>query len=109
MKIHHVAGVLLVIASLVAGTADAKDEYSFKVHNTSGSAIKKLLVSEDGKEWGFFEIGDGIEAGASVTLVWDESTNKEDCKQHFKAVFADGEESEPVIFDFCEEDLELEF
>jgi hypothetical protein len=44
-----------------------------------------------------------------VELVWNESTDTENCEQTFKAVFADGEESEPVEFDFCEKGLVLEF
>jgi len=33
----------------------------------------------------------------------------ENCEQIFQAVFADGEESEPIAFDFCEKNLVLEF
>ena len=95
----------LTSASLFA----AESEYSFKVHNTTKQTIKKILVSEDGKEFGEFEIGKGIKAGATVELVWDASTNGESCHQYFKAVFSDGEESEASKFDFCEEDLTLEF
>ncbi len=84
-------------------------EYSFKVTNRTRVAIKKLYASEDGEKYGFFDIGSGIGAGKSVTLVWDKSTDEGNCEQYFKAVFADGEESEPVIFDFCEDDLELVF
>jgi len=62
-----------------------------------------------GEEYGYFNIGNGIPAGKTVTLVWDSSTNGEDCHQYFKAVFANGEESEPQQFDFCEEDVALEF
>ncbi len=101
--------LIAAIALAAASLAVQAEEYSFKVHNTAGSDIKQLLVSEDGQEWGHFDIGSGIAAGASETLVWDESTNDEDCKQYFKVVFADGEESDSVIFDFCEEGLELEF
>jgi len=84
-------------------------EYSFKVHNTTKFTIKKLLASEDGKEYGFFDIGKGIKPGETTTLEWDKSTDDGKCKQWFKAVFADGEESEAVQFDFCEDDLTLEF
>jgi hypothetical protein len=41
--------------------------------------------------------------------VWDSSTNGEDCEQYFKAVFANKEESEAQKFDFCEDDVTLEF
>ena len=85
----------------------AKPEYSFKVHNKTEHTIKKLLASEDGKTFGFFNIGKGIGPGQKVTLVWDKSTDNGNCEQYFKAVFDNGEESEVVEFDFCEEDLEL--
>ena len=94
-----------------AGTFAAADDeqYSFKVHNTTDGKITKLLASEDGKSYGSFDIGKGIPSGETVTLNWDKSTNEKGCKWYFKAVFADGEESQAKKFDFCEEDLELEF
>lgn len=101
--------VALILMSFSAGNAQTDSEFSFKVYNRTKSAIKKLLVSEDGKNYGYFDIGKGIAAGASATLVWDKSTDEENCVQYFKAVFADKSESAPVKFDFCEEDLELEF
>lgn len=85
------------------------EEYKFKVHNNTNMKIAKILVSEDGEEYGFFDIGAGIAPGKTATLVWDQSTNGEDCEQYFKAVFANGEESEPQKFDFCEEGVTLEF
>ena len=110
MKIYkHLSSLIAVVILSLATMAAQAEEYSFKVNNTTNSKIVKLLVSEDGEEWGYFDIGIGIPAGASDTLVWDQSTNDEECKQYFKAEFADGEESEEVIFNFCEEDLELEF
>lgn len=93
---------------LMSFTAFA-DEYSFKVANNTDTKITKILVSEDGDEYGFFNIGGGIAAGKTVTLVWDSSTNGESCEQYFKAVFANGQESEPQKFDFCEEEVALEF
>ncbi len=98
---------VLVCAS--AGFAQSDDSYTFKVHNNTNMAIKQILVSEDGDEYKYFEIGAGIGIGKTVTLVWDESTDDESCTQYFKAVFSNGEVSEPVIFDFCEEGLVLEF
>jgi hypothetical protein len=98
----------LLLSTFIAGGAFA-DEFKFKVHNNSGQAIKKLLVSEDGKTFGKFDIGSGIKAGATVELVWDQSTNSEACEQTFKVVFADGEESDAAEFNFCEDDLTLEF
>ena len=98
----------MVLSSVAAVNLMAED-LSFTVTNTTDSAIKKILVSEDGKKWGYFDIGAGIGVKQQVTLVWGAHTNNEDCKEHIKAVFADGSESEPVIFDFCEKNLELEF
>ena len=84
-------------------------DYSFKVHNTTDDTITKLLASEDGETYGNFDIGSGIEAGKTMTLVWDKSTDSGKCHQWFKAVFSDGDESEAKQFDFCEKDLTLEF
>ena len=106
--------VFAVIMSVTAvglsmAQVQAAEEYSFKVHNTTKVTITKILVSQDKKEWGEFEIGKGIKAGEEVALGWDDSTNDEECKQWVKAVFSDKSESEPSKFDFCEKDLELEF
>ena len=107
------AAVFLCVCALLAFAAISlhatEDSYSFRVHNTTKHTITKLLASDDGKDYGDFDIGDGIPPGKTVTLVWDESTDDENCKQWFKAVYDDGEESEAVKFDFCEEDLVLEF
>jgi hypothetical protein len=111
MKIKKVAGLLMAAGLLVvtAMSVQAEEGYSFKAHNTTKVAIKQMLVSEDGKKWGGFDIGSGIAAGETVTLVWDSSTDNSGCKWFVKAVFADGEEGEPTTFDFCEKGLELEF
>lgn len=100
--------VAIAVAILLAIPAFA-DEYSFKVTNNTDTKITKILVSEDGEEYGYFDIGKGIAPGKTVTLVWDSSTNGESCEQYFKAVFANGEESEAQVFDFCESDVALEF
>jgi len=71
--------------------------------------MTKLLVSEDKKDWGYFDIGKGIAPGESEKLVWDSSSNDEGCDQYVKAAYADGSESEEAKFNFCEADLELEF
>ena len=84
-------------------------DYSFKVKNTTEEKITKILVSEDGDKYGFFDIGAGIKPGETVTLVWDKSTNSSSCHQWFKAVWESGKEGQPVKFDFCEKDLQLEF
>ena len=111
MKIKKLTGLLLATGLLVASamTAQAAEGYSFVAKNTTKVGIKQMLVSQDGKTWGGFDIGSGIGAGESVTLVWDASTDNQACKQFVKAVFADGEEGAPVKFDFCEKGLELEF
>ena len=93
---------------MAAGIASA-DEFSFKIINGTDSTIRKILVSENGRQYGFFDIGRGVKPGATVELVWDSSTDGEACEQYVKAVFADGSESEAAVFDFCEEDLVLEF
>lgn len=88
----------------------ADDEYSFKVHNTTKDKITKLLASEDGDEYGSFDVGRaGIAPGQTMTLKWDKSTNNTNCHWFIKAVFEDGSETKAKKFDFCEEDLELEF
>lgn len=100
-----VALAMMATASLTA----AESDYKFKVKNTTKETITKLLASTDGKSYGNFDIGKGIKPGESMTLVWDKKTDNSDCEWFFKAVFEDGEESEAESFDFCEEDLELEF
>jgi hypothetical protein len=102
-------GCALLVTTFVPPVAFAADEYSFKVKNTTKELITKILVSEDGKEYGFFDIGKGIKPGETMTLVWDKSTNSGSCHQWFKAVWESGEEGKPVRFDFCEKDLQLEF
>lgn len=109
MKISNVVRTVLAATILLASVTVSADEYSFKVINGTRSTIKKLLVSEDGETYGYFDIGSGIKARQTVELVWDSSTNSESCEQYVKAVFADGSESEAAMFDFCEEDLVLEF
>lgn len=99
----------LVLASFAVGYANTSQDYSFKIHNNTKHRITKVLVSEDGKKWGQFDVGDGIAAGDTEEMVWDKSTNGESCHQWFKAVFDNGEDSEAVKFDFCEKGLVLEF
>jgi hypothetical protein len=111
MKNTKFTGLLVAagFSLLTTMSALAAGSYSFVAHNTTRVAIKQMLVSEDGESWGHFKIGKGIAPGKSATLVWDKSTNSSGCDWFVKAVFADGEEGEPVEFDFCEEGLELEF
>lgn len=98
-----------LVSGVMAPTLAWSSDFSFKVHNSTDSRITKVLVSENRKSWGFFDVGRGIQPGATMNLVWDKSTNNEACKQWVKAVFADGTEAKPAKFDFCEEDLEIEF
>lgn len=115
MRVNSKFGKLVMLAtaltmlSFTASFAHSNVDYKFKVHNNTKQAIKKIEVSEDGKNWGEFDIGSGINAGATDTLVWDKSTDNEDCEQYFRATFADGEVSDAVKFNFCEKDLVLEF
>jgi hypothetical protein len=110
LKLAALLALTLTFVTVPFRFAAAEDEqYSFKVHNTTDDKITNLLASQDGKSYGSFDIGKGIPSGETVTLNWDKSTNDKGCKWYFKAVFADGEESQAKKFDFCEEDLELEF
>ncbi len=99
----------LIFAASLAGYAAAAEDYSFKIHNGTKSTIKKVMVSEDKKEWGEFDVGSGLAPGSTTKLVWGKNTNNEECKQYVKAVYADGSEAEPSKFDFCEKDLVIEF
>lgn len=103
-----VLGLALILMSATLSLAKSND-YEFKVHNNTKQTIKKMLVSIDGKKWGEFDIGNGIKAGVTETLVWDKSTDNEPCEQYFKVQFANGEWSDAVKFDFCEKGLVLEF
>jgi hypothetical protein len=116
MKLKNRFGKALIVACALAVTTfvppvtqAADDDYSFKVKNTTDELITKILVSEDGEKFGFFDIGNGIKPGDTVTLVWDKSTSGSSCHQWFKAVWESGKEGAPVKFDFCEDDLTLEF
>lgn len=96
----------LAIAGLSLGMkvapAYAQDWY-FLVENQSSAALTDLLVSEDQKIWGRFEIGAGIASGETAKLVWDRSTNNQACVQWIKAQFSDESESVSQQFDFCSE------
>lgn len=105
-----VAAISFGIAGIGAmATAAHAEEFSFTATNTTKSNITEVFVSENKSEWGYFDIGSGIKPGATVDLVWDQSTNSEGCAQWVKATYADGSESEPAKFDFCENGLEIEF
>ncbi len=99
----------LLLMSFTLGFAKPHPEYKFKVYNNTNLAIKKIQVSDDGKKWGYFDIGSGIPAGKTVELVWDKSTDNGACEWYFKAVWSDGDVSDAAKFDFCEKDLVIEF
>lgn len=97
----------LVLLSVPLVFVHAQD-YSFKVRNVGRNRILKIMASQDGKKWGYFDIGEGIDPGETRTIVWDNSTNNQSCEQWFKAAFDDGEESPPKKFDFCEKNLMID-
>jgi hypothetical protein len=99
----------LLLMSFTFSFAKPHAEYKFKIHNNTKVAIKKIQVSDDGKKWGNFDIGDGIAAGATDEMVWDKSTDNGACEWWFKATWSDGEVSDAAKFDFCEKNLVIEF
>ena len=94
-------GTALAVTTVQLSPAFA--EYSLTVTNQTRTRIKQVLVSENGKNWGYFDIGSGIAPGETAKLVWDKSTDNESCSQLIKAVYADGSQAQPAKFDFCEE------
>ena len=100
---------LFVAMALLLLSGSAFAEYSFTVNNNTDTKIVSLLVSEDGNNWGKFDIGSGIDAGKSAQLVWAAHTDNSNCEWQIRAVYADGSETNPVPFDFCEENLSLDF
>ena len=114
MKFNSVGLGFTAIAFAIAGTGLAAGtshaaEFSFTATNTTKTAITEVLVSENKSDWGYFDIGTGIKPGSTSDLVWDKSTNSEGCSQWVKATYADGSESEPAKFDFCENGLAIDF
>jgi hypothetical protein len=101
---RHLILTLALLALPLAGHA-----YSFTIENNTESKIVGIEVSEDGKSWGEFDIGGGIPAGSSVEAEWAEHTDDSNCEWEFRAIFADESVSEERTFDFCEEELTIEF
>src|SRR5687767_10730402 len=89
----------LLVLGLSSNVAFAEQWY-FYVENGSSTKIKGLYASENGRNWGHFDIGSGIAAGKSVKLTWNKSTNNESCTQYLKATFTDGSESKSAKIDF---------
>ena len=100
---------LFVIVLMGASPPLVRAQFRFKVHNNTQHTIINLITSESGEEASEFDIGDGIGPGQSTTLEWDRSTDNSHCEWAFSAVYADGSYSEPVMINFCEDDLELVF
>ena len=88
----------------------APGQWHFKVSNKTGTRITKLEVSVNKKSWGNFDIGRGIAPGATMTLVWDSSTDDQPCEQWIRAKYSDNVYSDPSKQDFCEDlDEPIEF
>ena len=103
-------GLAFVLMSATLSFAKSLNDYRFKVHNNTRQKITAIKVAEEGsKEWGDFDIGDGVAAGATEEMVWDKTTDNSKCDWEFKAKFSNGEWSEAVSFDFCEKNLVIEF
>lgn len=78
-------------------------QWYFVVANNSSARIIRLEAREAGGSWGTFDIGSGIKPGETVRINWDRSTNNQDCNQYLRARFSDGEWSEAMKFNFCED------
>ena len=100
---------LFVIVLTGASASLVRAQYSFNVHNNTKHTIVSLVASENGEKASEFDIGDGIGPGKTATLEWDKSTDNGNCEWAFSAVYDDETYSEPVMINFCEEDLELVF
>ncbi len=92
-----------LLSFAIALPAFAADQWHFRVTNDTSTRIVKLQVSEDRQSWGDFDIGSGIGAGDTETLVWDSSTDNEGCEQWIRAKFSDGSTSPPSKQNFCED------
>lgn len=98
----------LILAAVLAALPALAQAYSFDITNNASQAITAIEVSEDGESWGAFS-GNTIKPGTTVTAEWDSSTDDSGCEWQLRAKYADGSESEPASFDFCEKDLQVEF
>ena len=98
----------LITLALFASMGGA-NAYEFNITNSTAVKITSVEASEDGKTWGKFDMGAGLAAGASTTITWDSSTDDSGCEWMVKASYADGSASAPAKFDFCKDDIEIEF
>lgn len=102
--------LLSLAVALPAVAGAAAGQWHFVVKNATESKITKLEVSEDKSTWGNFDVGSGIAAGETATMIWDSSTDNEGCEQWIRAKFADGSTSAASKQDFCEDlDDPIEF
>jgi len=109
-KIRLSMSIFCITMGAAAMQASAADEWHFVVSNQTSSKIVKLQVSEDKSEWGDFDIGSGIAAGSTETMIWDHSTDNQSCEQWMRAKFADGSTSAASKQDFCQDlDDPIEF
>ena len=111
MKASRSMKIAALFVILLAGASApvVRAAYKFNVHNNTKHTIVSLVASETGEKASEFDIGDGIGPGRTATLVWDKSTNNSNCEWAFSAVYDDETYSEPVMINFCEDDLELVF
>jgi hypothetical protein len=100
--------LLLALVLLMASSVACAD-YAFQIENNTDSDIVAIVVSEDAEDWGAFDIGSGIAAGSTADMAWDSSTDESGCTWYFMAAFEDGSDSEVVEFDFCDEELVIQF
>lgn len=100
---------MLLAVALCALPGLSQAAYTFTIANNTGNKITGIEVSEDGKSWGDFDVGKGIPSGGSAEATWAENTDESGCEWQFRATFADDSVSEEIAFDFCEEDLTIEF
>ena len=98
-----------LIALAMFACIGGANAYEFSITNSTESKITAVQASEDGKTWGAFDMGAGLPAGENTTITWDSSTDSSGCDWLVKASYADGSESLPAKFDFCEDNIELEF
>ena len=98
----------LIALGLFSPVALASD-YTFTVENNADQRIVKIEVSDDGEDWGPFDIGKGIPSGESAELVWDSSTDESDCEWQFRATFSGGDVLGSDWVDFCEDDVVISF
>lgn len=99
LALSIVSAALSLVTSNVPAQAE---QFYFKVQNSANVAIKELNVSQDQKDWGYFDVGTGIAAGTTEKLIWDKSTDNEACEQWIRAVFTDGSKSPASKMDFCQ-------